>query len=116
MHLGYTGASFFFFYLKPLFASMSRLSAPLARRRSHTQKWRAFKFRIFFFFAHRIGNSAGTMVCGDPERRAALVLLTNRVYPDEHNTRIGAVRRAVGRAVQEALDAAQGPRPIAVCK
>jgi CubicO group peptidase (beta-lactamase class C family) len=58
----------------------------------------------------------GTMLCGDPDRQIGLVLLTNRVWPDDaRNSQIGAVRRAVGRAVQLALDAVDGPRPMAQC-
>jgi CubicO group peptidase (beta-lactamase class C family) len=57
----------------------------------------------------------GTMLCGDPDRSVAMIMLTNRVYPSELNTKIGAARRAVGAAVQLALDAVDGARPIAQC-
>lgn len=57
----------------------------------------------------------GTMLCGDPDRSVALVMLTNRVYPSELNTKIGAVRRAVGLELQQALDAVDGRRPTAQC-
>jgi CubicO group peptidase (beta-lactamase class C family) len=53
----------------------------------------------------------GTMLCGDPDRSVAMIMLTNRVYPNELNTKIGAARRAVGAAVQAALDAVDGARP-----
>jgi CubicO group peptidase (beta-lactamase class C family) len=57
----------------------------------------------------------GTMLCGDWDRNVALIMLTNRVYPNESNTKIGAARRAVGAAVQAALDAVDGQRPTAQC-
>jgi len=57
----------------------------------------------------------GTMICGDPDRDVAMIFLTNRVYPTDANGKIRYARIAVGAAVQEALDAIDGPRPRAVC-
>ena len=57
----------------------------------------------------------GTMICGDPTRRIVLVMLTNRVYPNENDIKIRAARKAVGKALQKALDDVIGPHPTAVC-
>jgi len=47
----------------------------------------------------------GTMVCADPVRQVALVLLSNRVWPFANNTKVSDVRRAVATAVARAVDA-----------
>jgi CubicO group peptidase (beta-lactamase class C family) len=51
----------------------------------------------------------GTSLWMDPERGVFVVLLSNRVNPSRHNTRIGLVRIALADAVMAALDGAAPP-------
>jgi CubicO group peptidase (beta-lactamase class C family) len=46
----------------------------------------------------------GTEICADRERKIFLILLTNRVYPDYHNTKISKVRNDFSRLVRDILD------------
>ncbi len=46
----------------------------------------------------------GTSVWTDPTRKLFVVLLTNRVYPTRHNSKIGGVRPRVHDAIIEALE------------
>jgi len=50
----------------------------------------------------------GTMICVDPVREVMMVLLTNRVYPNDMNIAIRKVRHEFGIAVQLAYDAGRG--------
>ena len=50
----------------------------------------------------------GTMICGDTKRNLILILLTNRVYPDDSaasKKSIHGVRQTFGNLVQKAYDA-----------
>ncbi len=57
------------------------------------------------FSTHSIGHLgyAGTSLWIDPERRLAVVLLTNRTWPDRSNTAIQEVRPAFHDAVAEGI-------------
>jgi CubicO group peptidase (beta-lactamase class C family) len=56
------------------------------------------------FGPHAFGHTGftGTSIWVDPDRSLFVVLLTNRVDPTRDNAKLGPVRRAVARAVQEA--------------
>ena len=43
-------------------------------------------------------------MCGDPERQVFTIFLTNRVYPEKENNRIGPVRNAVNSEIQRVYD------------
>jgi Beta-lactamase class C and other penicillin binding proteins len=57
-----------------------------------------------YFSARSFGHTGftGTSIWMDPEKQLFVILLTNRVDPTRDNQKIGAVRRAVADAVQQA--------------
>jgi CubicO group peptidase (beta-lactamase class C family) len=46
----------------------------------------------------------GTEVCADQERGIFVLLLTNRVYPDYHNAKMGPVRNTFSKIVRDIID------------
>ncbi len=64
-----------------------------------------------FFSGHSAGHLgyAGTSLWIDFERRLAVVLLTNRTWPDRQNQAIRMVRPAFHDAVMETLDGGKSP-------
>ena len=46
----------------------------------------------------------GTQICGDPERQAFTIFLTNRVYPSSDNDQMHFYRQEFNNAVKDVLD------------